>query len=96
MPSRGRLFTSSLNLEVLHETADDKDDEMIAVHDKPCKIVILLRCATFRASRGSVVPSPTATFDVVQDIVASWQRSTRLMLPSLQDCVEAEAKLPVE
>lgn len=76
--------------EVLHHDNDTprSGDNYVLATGENAKIVVILRCATFRHARGTSgaqIPGPVATFEAVNRVAVKWLASAGLQLPTMQD-----------
>ena len=56
----------------------------------PVKVVLILRCAVFRESMGSVRPNPNIAHTAAQLILHEWFLKNTFRLPSLKDLHSVE------
>ena len=82
--------------QVGHEGADDPDELFDSPSGGTYKVAIMFRTSCFGYARGrttSTPPGPKKVFEIVSTAVQGALLSNRFRLPSLQECLEHEARL---
>jgi hypothetical protein len=83
----GTVYMASMTgAEHFVEHAAEEEDVPAIAGLGRVKVVVLLRCAVFRGSRGAIRANPTVVHDAALEAVNEWLLDQPLELPTLEEC----------